>query len=76
VPRLGKGALRGMVEDYLAEHPGGQFSPSAIGKALNRSSGAVNNALEKLVADGHAIQIQDRPKRFRINATASESAAR
>lgn len=74
-PRLGKGALRGMVEDYLAEHPGEQFSPSAIGKALNRSSGAVNNALEKLVADGYAIQTQDRPKRFRINATASESAA-
>jgi len=75
-PRLGKGALRGMVEDYLAEHPGEQFSPSAIGKALNRSSGAVNNALDKLVADGYAIQTQDRPKRFRINATASKSAAR
>lgn len=73
--RLGKGALRGMVEDYLAEHPDEQFSPSAIGKALNRSSGAVNNALDKLVADGYAIQTQDRPKRFRMNATASESAA-
>jgi DNA-binding MarR family transcriptional regulator len=65
-----------MVEDYLAEYPNEQFSPSAIGKALNRSSGAVNNALDKLVADGYAIQIQDRPKRFRINATASEPAAR
>jgi predicted transcriptional regulator len=75
-PRLGKGALRGMVEDYLTEHPGEQFSPSAIGKALNRSSGAVNNALDKLVADGYAIQIQDKPKRFRINATVSESADR
>lgn len=74
-PRLGKGALRGMVEDYLAEHPGEQFSPSAIGKALNRSSGAVNNALEKLVANGYALQTQDRPKRFRINANTSESAA-
>lgn len=73
-PRLRKGALRGMVEDYLAEYPSEQFSPSAIGKVLNRSSGAVNNALDKLVADGYAIQIQDRPKRFRINATASESA--
>ncbi|MGH4009897.1 MAG: MarR family transcriptional regulator [Pseudonocardiaceae bacterium] len=70
-PRLGKGALRGMVEDYLAEHASEQFSPSAIGKALNRSSGAVNNALDKLVADGYAIQTQDKPKRFRINATAS-----
>lgn len=74
-PRLGKGALRGMVEDYLAEHPSEQFSPSAIGKALNRSSGAVNNALDKLVADGYAVQTQERPKRFAIKATAPESAA-
>jgi hypothetical protein len=64
--RLGKGALRGMVEDYLTERPGEQFSPSAIGKALNRSSGAITNALEKLVADGYAIQTQNKPKRYRI----------
>jgi DNA-binding MarR family transcriptional regulator len=67
--RLGKGALRGMVEDYLTEHPGDQFSPSAIGKALRRSSGAIANALEKLVADGYAIQTQDKPKRFAAKAT-------
>ncbi|MGI8311658.1 MarR family transcriptional regulator [Saccharopolyspora hattusasensis] len=63
-PRLSKGELRGMVEDYLTEHPGEEFSPNTIGKALNRSSGAVNNALEKLVADGYAVQTQDKPKRF------------
>jgi len=62
--RLVKGALRGMVEDYLAERPGKQFSPSAIGKALGRSSGAVSNALAKLIADGYAVQTQDKPKRF------------
>jgi biotin operon repressor len=62
--RLGKGALRGMVEDYLTEHPGEQFSPSAIGKALGRSSGAVSNALDKLAADGYAVQTQEKPKRF------------
>ncbi|MGH3833747.1 MAG: MarR family transcriptional regulator, partial [Pseudonocardiaceae bacterium] len=67
--RLGKGALRGMVEDYLTERPGEQFSPSAIGKALGRSSGAVANALEKLAADGYALQIQDKPKRFAATAT-------
>jgi biotin operon repressor len=74
-PRLGKGALRGMVEDYLAEHTAEQFSPSAIGKALKRSSGAVNNALEKLVSDGYAVQTQDKPKRFAAKATAPESTA-
>ena len=66
VPRLGKGALRGMVEDYLRTHPGEEFSPNAIGKALERSSGAVNNALEKLVTDGYAVQTKDKPKRFAI----------
>ena len=67
--RLGKGALRGLVEDYLTEHPGQQFSPSAIGKALSRSPGAVSNALDKLVADGYAVQAQDKPKRFQAKVT-------
>lgn len=66
VPRLGKGALRGMVEDYLRTHPGEEFSPNAIGKALDRSSGAVNNALEKLATDGYAVRTQNKPKRFAI----------
>lgn len=68
-PRLGKGALRGMVEDYLTGRPGDQFSPSAIGTALGRSSGAVANALDKLVADGYAVQTQDKPKRYTTPAT-------
>jgi hypothetical protein len=64
--RLGKGALRGMVEDYLRANPGKEFSPNAIGKALGRSSGAVFNALVKLVGDGYAVQTQDKPKRFAL----------
>ena len=68
VPRLGKGALRGMVEDYLRTHAGEEFSPNAIGKALDRSSGAVNNALEKLAIDGYAVRTQDEPKRFAIKS--------
>ncbi|WP_190814293.1 MarR family transcriptional regulator [Saccharopolyspora pogona] len=68
-PRLSKGELRGMVEDYLTERPGEEFSPNAIGTALNRSSGAVNNALEKLVADGYAVQTEDKPKRFAAKQT-------
>jgi DNA-binding MarR family transcriptional regulator len=73
--RLGKGALRGLVEDYLTEHPDTQFSPSAIGKALGRSSGAVANALDRLVTDGYAIQTQDKPKRY-STATPTEPATR
>lgn len=63
-PRLGKGALRGMVEDFLTEHPGEQFSPNKIGKELGRSAGAVFNALEKLVASGWALRTSDAPKRY------------
>lgn len=64
--RLAKGALRGLVEDFLRDHPGQDFSPSRIGKELNRSSGAVHNALEKLAAAGYALRTSDKPKRFRV----------
>lgn len=63
-PRLAPGALRGLVEDYLREHPTEEFSPNMIGTALDRSSGAINNALEKLVEDGYAIKTCQAPKRF------------
>ena len=43
-----------MVEDYPRDNSG-EFSPNAIGKVLNRSSGAVHNALEKLVESGYAV---------------------
>ena len=67
--RLPPGGLRGMVEDWLRDHAGEEHSPSAIGKALGRSSGAVANALNKLVADGYAVQTQDKPKRFIAKAS-------
>ncbi|WP_146241410.1 MarR family transcriptional regulator [Actinokineospora spheciospongiae] len=72
--RLAPGALRGMVEDHLREHPGEEFSPSAIGKALNRSSGAVHNALEKLVDNGCAMRTSDKPKRYSLAAAEREDA--
>ncbi|GAA3850695.1 MarR family transcriptional regulator [Amycolatopsis tucumanensis] len=65
--RLRKGGLRALVEEYLTEHPGESFGPAKIGKDLGRSGGAVNNALEKLVADGYALKTCEAPKRFAIN---------
>jgi hypothetical protein len=65
--RLAPGALRGMVEDYLRDHPGDQVGPTAIANALGgKSSGAVSNALDKLVADGTAVKTQDKPRRFAL----------
>lgn len=62
--RLAAGALQGMVQDYLSDHPG-EHGPTAIGHALGRSSGAIANALERLVAAGWAELTQDRPRRYR-----------
>lgn len=65
--RLAPGALRGMVEDYLRDHSREEFGPTAIAKALGgKSSGAVSNALEKLVADGTAVKTKEKPRRFAL----------
>ncbi|MFC5058696.1 hypothetical protein [Saccharothrix xinjiangensis] len=55
-----------MVEDYLRGHSGKDFSPNAVGKALNRSAGAVHNALEKLVEGGYAVRTGDKPKKYSL----------
>ncbi|MFF0532695.1 hypothetical protein ACFYT3_30510 [Nocardia amikacinitolerans] len=64
--RLPAGALRGQVEDFLHENPGKEFTPHQIGKALNRSSGAVHNALVKLTDGGIARQTSTAPKKFTL----------
>ncbi len=71
--KLPSGALRGMVEDYLREHPGESFSPTAFKRALEEihaprqlSSGAINNALEKLTTGGVAVRTSDAPKKWAL----------
>ncbi|MFE2755426.1 MarR family transcriptional regulator [Actinosynnema sp. NPDC059335] len=71
--RLAPGALRGMVEDYLREHPDQDFTPNVIGKALTRSAGAVHNALEKLVDGGYAVRTSDKPKRYALAPASDDS---
>lgn len=71
--RLPKGALRGLVEDYLAEHPEESFGPAKIGMDLGHSGGAVNNALEKLVTDGYARKTCEAPKRFAHNPATTDT---
>jgi predicted transcriptional regulator len=71
-PRLAPGALHGMVEDYLRDHPDEEFGPTKIGRELGRSTGAVGNALERLVTSGYAVRTKDRPKRYAL-ATAEGS---
>lgn len=72
-PRLAPGALHGMVEDYLRDHPDEEFGPTKIGHDLARSTGAVGNALERLVASGYAIRTKERPKRYALAPAGSTS---
>ncbi len=62
--RLGKGELAQMALAHLRSHPG-EHSQTAVAKALDgRSSGAVANALDRLVAAGDAVQTSPTPKRY------------
>ncbi|MGE0295272.1 hypothetical protein [Pseudonocardia sp.] len=70
--RLAAGALRGLVEEFLTDHPG-EHGSVEIGRAIGRSSGAVANALERLVADGWAERTGDRPKRYRATGTGADA---
>ena len=64
--RLLPGGLHGMVEDFLRAHPNEEFGPGAIAKALSRSSGAVSNALDRMVVSDLAVQTSSKPKRFQL----------
>ncbi|MVU82334.1 hypothetical protein GPX89_34505 [Nocardia sp. ET3-3] len=61
------GALRGLVEDWLRDHPGQEATPGQISKEINRSSGAIVNALFSLVGKGVAIETCERPHKFQLH---------
>lgn len=74
--RLGNGELRRMVARVLADDPGTEFGPRDISNRTGgRSSGAIGNALDVLVAAGHADRTQDKPRRYRANANTASAAA-
>jgi hypothetical protein len=54
------------VREYLAARPGEDFGPSAVGKALGRSQGAVSNSLATMAARGEVELVGDKPRRYRI----------
>lgn len=64
--KLGKGQLRSLVLGYLRDRPDEEHSPTAIGNALHRSSGAVGNALTKLAADGAVTETSAKPRRYAV----------
>jgi hypothetical protein len=74
-PAARPGGLRERVLDHLRAFPGSQFTPHEAHKVLGNSSGAIANALDTLVNLGHAEAACDKPRRFRLAATAPAAAA-
>jgi nitric oxide reductase NorQ protein len=70
--RLGNGELRRQVAAWLDEHPG-PCTPGTIAKALDRSAGAVGNALKTLADHGEAEPVPGKPARYQ--ATPATKAA-
>ncbi|WP_166029169.1 TrmB family transcriptional regulator [Streptomyces chilikensis] len=63
--RLAHGGLRQLVIEHLTAHPGEAFTATRIGRVLERSSGAVANALVTLTKQGRAEQVTERPRTYR-----------
>lgn len=67
--RLRPGQLDTLVLGHLQiTGASGPHAPSAIAKALGRSSGAVANCLTRLTATGRLTQVGDRPRRYALMA--------
>ncbi|MEV5454232.1 MarR family transcriptional regulator [Streptomyces sp. NPDC052535] len=64
--RLARGGLRQMVYEYLETHPAEEVTPSRLAKHLQRSAGAVANALAKLKDHGQADLVGESPRRYRL----------
>ena len=72
--RLGNGQLRRQVAEYLTDHPG-PCKTGDIAKALDRSAGAVGNALTTLADRGEADLVPGKPIRYQANSATAAAAA-
>jgi predicted transcriptional regulator len=72
--RLRPGGLRELVLACLAERPGQALSPTTIATTLDRSAGAVANALRVLAGQGAVTQTQAKPRRYTITPVGSNHA--
>jgi DNA-binding transcriptional ArsR family regulator len=64
--RLRPGALGGLVVDYLKAHAEEALGPTAVGKGLGRSQGAVANALARLAEAGTVTVVSETPRRYQL----------
>jgi len=71
-PKLRSGELVGLVEDCVRDRADKELSPADVARLLERSGGAVRNCLDKLTRQGVVEQTNDKPRRFRLAASAVE----
>lgn len=65
--RLRPGELDGLVLAYMTEHnKDGPLSASAIGKGIERSSGAVANCLIRLAKEKKVRLAKKSPRRYAV----------
>ncbi|GJF06695.1 helix-turn-helix transcriptional regulator [Pseudonocardia sp. D17] len=67
LPLKGRGDLRADVLAWLTENPGTEITPAKLARIMGgRSSGAILKGLNRLVADGHAVQTSAAPRTYRL----------
>lgn len=65
--RLRPGELDGLVLTYMGKHKDdGPLTASAIGKGIDRSSGAVANCLARLTRDKKVRQAKRKPRAYAL----------
>ncbi|MGW7074659.1 hypothetical protein [Streptomyces sp. NPDC054866] len=64
--RLAPGGLRQMVIDHLQAHPAEAFTATRISRVIEKSSGAIANALVTLTRQGISEQVTERPRTYRL----------
>lgn len=68
-PRLRPGELDGLVLGHMREHRSGlPITAGKIAKAIERSSGAVGNCLERLEKSNEVRRVEDKPKKYALPA--------
>jgi len=67
--RLKPGQLEPLVLNYLKDNAdSGPHGPTTVARALERSSGAVGNCLERLTKTKQVRRVDDKPRRYSVAA--------
>lgn len=66
--RLHPGSLQELVAAFMRDHAAEEWSPTAIGRATGRSSGAIANALAKFEREGTVRETSGKPRRYQAVA--------